>query len=127
VQAAKLRLEIADLGLSRPGATGVRRPRWRSGAAYRGERTIAIGFGGVRVVRAGAVTKLLHYAARLLEPWGTEARVELRGLRPAARRTVLMAVAAEGELAVTALARRGVVVAPAPDDWLRTNARLRGP
>jgi HNH endonuclease len=126
VHSAKLRLEIADLGLSLARSDAGAQAALALGAAYRGERTIAIGFGGVRVVRAAAVTKMLQYAARLLEPWGCEARLELRGLRPAARRTVLMAVAAEAELAVTAVARRGIVVAPAPDEWLRSNAVYAG-
>jgi hypothetical protein len=126
VQAAKLRVEIAELGLSLARSDGATQAALALGAAYAGERTITIGFGGVRVVRPGAVTKMVRYAARLLEPWGSEARVELRGLRPAARRTVLVAVAADPELAVAAVARRGVVVAPAPDDWLRTNAAYVG-
>jgi hypothetical protein len=123
VQSAKLRVEIADLGLSLARSDGATRAALALGAAYGGERTITIGFGGVRVVRPGTVTKMIRYAARLLEPWGAEARVELRGLRPAARRTILVAVAADPELSVTAVARRGVVVAPAPapDEWLRAN------
>ncbi len=119
---AKLRLELSELGLSLARSDAGNQAALAIGAAYGGERTIAIGFGGVRVVRPGAVTRMLRYAARLLEPWGCEARVELRGLRPAARRTVLYAVAADPELSVTAVARRGVVLAPAPDDWLRANA-----
>jgi hypothetical protein len=62
----------------------------------------------------------------MLEPWGCEGRVELRGLRPSVRRTVLSAIATQPDLAVTAVARRGVVVAPAADEWLRSNAAYAG-
>jgi hypothetical protein len=117
-----LRVEISELGVSLARSDGGAQAALALAAAYTGERTIAIGFGGVRIVRAGAVARLLRYTARLIEPWGPEGRVELRGLRPAARRTVLAAIAEQPELAVTAVARRGVVVAPAADEWLRANA-----
>src|SRR4051794_21817206 len=44
-------------------------------AQYRGEQTIAIGLGGLAAVRAGAVAKLVREAARLVDPWGEEARI----------------------------------------------------
>jgi len=124
--AATLRVEISDLGVSLARTDGGSQVALTLASAYAGERTIAIGFGGVRVIREGAVTRLLRYTAQLLEPWGTAARVELRGLRPAARRTVLSAIATQPDLAVTAVARRGVVVAPAADEWLRANAAYAG-
>src|SRR5690242_8997664 len=47
-------------------------------AQYSGEQAIAIGLSGLVAVRAGAVSKLVREAARLLDPWGDDARIELR-------------------------------------------------
>jgi hypothetical protein len=84
-------------------------------AAYGGERALVLGFGGVARVRDGAAGKLLQEAARLLQPWGREGRIELRSLRPAVRRTLFLAVAGRGDVELVAAARRAIVVAPVPD------------
>jgi len=105
------------------GALGVRLTRTDGGVqaglalveAYRGEPAVVLGFGGVRRVREGAVSKLIRSAAWLLEPWGREGRIELRSLRPPVRRALLVWLAERDDLAVIAAARRGIVVVPAPD------------
>jgi 5-methylcytosine-specific restriction endonuclease McrA len=48
-----------------------------------------------------------------VQPWGAEARIELRSLRPAVRRRLLAWLAGRSELAVAAAARRTVIVVPA--------------
>ena len=122
--ATRLELGALDLRLTRADA-GVR-ASLALAAAYGGEATIVLGFGGVRNVREGAVSKLVGAAAWLLEPWGREGRIELRSLRPPVRRTLLLWLAERDELAVLAAARRGIVVAPAPDTLLRREAERSG-
>lgn len=84
-------------------------------AAYGGERALVLGFGGVARVRDGAAGKLLQEAARLLQPWGREGRIELRSLRPAVRRTLFLAAGARSDVELVAAARRTIVLVPVPD------------
>jgi hypothetical protein len=125
-RASKLRVDLADLGLELARRDTGARAAIALAGLYDGERTIAIGLGGLGVVRPSAIAQVLRSAAHLLGSWGPEARVEIRGLRPSARRVVLAAVEAQRDLTVTALARRAVVVAPAGDDWLRAHAAYAG-
>lgn len=128
---AKLRLELAALGVSLTRRNGGIRAALALSAAYGGERTIALGFGDVQHVKTGPLTKLLLEACRLVQPWGSEARIELRSLRPPVRRALLAWLAERDELVLVACARRTVVVTPAAallradavPDGLRANRR----
>lgn len=57
----------------------------------------------------------MQEACRLVRPWADEARIELRSLRPAVRRRLLVWLGGRTELAIVVAARRTLVVAPARD------------
>lgn len=109
----KLRLQLAEVGCSLTRTDDGVRAAFALAAAYRGEQAVALGFGGIGGVREGATAKLLQEAAWLLQPWGREGRIELRGLRPSVRRALLCWVAARRDLALVVAARRAIVLAPA--------------
>jgi 5-methylcytosine-specific restriction endonuclease McrA len=111
----RLRLELGELDLRLTRANGGTRAACELAAAYGGERTIVLGFAGVRAVRRVALTKLFAEACRLLEPWAEEGRLELRSLRPAVRRELVLVSAARADLVVVASARRALTLAP--DRW----------
>lgn len=111
----KLRLQLADVSLSLTRTDDGTRAALALAAAYRGEQAVVLAFGGVTRVRGGAAAKLLQEAAWLLQPWGREGRIELRSLRPAVRRALLVLLAARNDLAVVVSARRAIVLAPAAD------------
>jgi hypothetical protein len=110
----KLRLDLAALDVQLTRSDGGVQAAIALAARYGGEQTILLGFGDVRRVRGTALSKLLREAARLLEPWGADGRIELRSLRPAVRREALVWLAAQESLAVLASARRGIVVGATP-------------
>lgn len=110
-----LRLDLAEHGIVLTRTSAGAAAAVTLAARYSGERTIAIGFGELRAVREGALSRLLAQAHRLLEPWSTVGRLELRSLRPNVRRAVLLQAAEAGKLSVVAAGRRSVVLAPAPD------------
>src|SRR6478672_7293756 len=82
VQRERVRLDLLDLEVAMTRSGGGARAALALAAAYRGERVVAIGFGGIRVVRDGAVSRLVRNALALLEPWAEQGRLELRCLRP---------------------------------------------
>lgn len=112
---ARLHFPIGAIGGSLTRVDDGCRAALALAAAYGGERALVFGFGGVVRIRDGAAGKLLQEAARLLQPWGREGRIELRSLRPAVRRTLLLAAASRADVEVVAAARRAIVLAPAPD------------
>jgi hypothetical protein len=111
----RLRLELGELGLRLTRANGGTRAACELAAAYGGERTIVLGFAGVRAVRRVALIKVFAEACRLLEPWGDDGRLELRSLRPAVRRELVLVSAARADLVAVASARRALTFAP--DRW----------
>ena len=123
-QPAKLCFEAAARvhGLSR--IDDGTRAAFALAAQYRGERTIAINLGGVTPVRPGPAARLVREAAWLLDPWGPEARVELRCLRPAVRRALLEWLPNERELTLHAARRRVLVLGPAVAEQQRIEAAL---
>jgi hypothetical protein len=126
VQRERIRVDLLDLGVAMTRKGAGAQAALALAAAYRGERVVAIGFGGIRVVRDGAVSRLVRHALALLEPWADQGRLELRCLRPAVRRTILLWLASQSDLAVVARARRALVVTPAarqPHAFLGANRR----
>jgi hypothetical protein len=93
-------------------------------ASYARERTISIGFAGLRSVRQGAVGVLVREACLLVRPWGAEGRIELRCLRRPTRRILLDWLVVEDEVALVAAARRRLVLSPAVDEQARREAEL---
>jgi 5-methylcytosine-specific restriction endonuclease McrA len=96
-------------------------------SGHRGERTISISFSSVCCVRDVALSALLTEAARLLEPWGSGGRLELDGLRPRVRRTVLPWLERCELFTLTAAGRRTIVAAVSPraDDPRRLSPNRR--
>jgi hypothetical protein len=111
----RLRLELGELDVRLTRANGGTRAACELAAAYGGERTIVLGFAGVRSVRRVALIKVFAEACRLLEPWGDDGRLELRSLRPAVRRELVLVSAARADLVAVASARRALTFAP--DRW----------
>ncbi|HET7572461.1 MAG TPA: HNH endonuclease signature motif containing protein [Gaiellaceae bacterium] len=111
-QQETVRLELAPLDARLTRTAGGNRAALALAAAYGGEPVVVLGFAGVRAVRAGAVSRLLAHALGLLEPWGDRARLELRSLRPAVRRELLVWSATRSDVAVAAASRRALLLVP---------------
>lgn len=110
----ELRLELGDLDVKLTRAGGGSRAALELAAAYRGERTIVLGFAGVGAVRRAALSRLLAQGYALLEPWARQARLELRSLRPSVRRELLLWTAEQRELELVGMGRRALTLAPQP-------------
>jgi hypothetical protein len=93
-------------------------------ASYRGERVISIGFGDLESVRQGPAARVVREACWLLRPWGREGRIELRALRRPVRRVLLECLSNGEEVTLVAVARRKLVLLPAPNDRERLESSL---
>lgn len=79
---------------------------------YGGERVASIGFAHLESVRQAPAFRVVAQARDLLEPWGDDARIELRSLRRPVRRLLLEWAEQDGEVTVVAAARRKLVLVP---------------
>lgn len=116
----RLTFELDDLQVRLTRVDGGLRAATALSAAYRGERTIVLGFAGVRAARSAALSKLLGQARALLEPWAPQARIELRSLRQPVRRELLCWTSDRDDFAVVAAGRHALTLAPG--GWAETRA-----
>jgi 5-methylcytosine-specific restriction endonuclease McrA len=98
---------VARLSRSHDGA----RAAAALAAAYRGERIVSIGLGGLEAVRERPALALVREAELLVSRWEAEARIEIRSLRRPVRRLVLGWIREHDDRRVVAAGRRKLVLA----------------